>query len=121
MRFKQFQQDDLQLRLVQCDQAKLYSNWCLKGRIGYLVEGEVEIDVAGKLFTYTKGDVILLPEDEEHKYRHKVLTEITQFFAVDKVSWSKCLLIYLLKGTRCMLIEMQGFSRSDPIENPAFQ
>jgi hypothetical protein len=24
-------------------------------------------------------------------------------------------------GTRYMFIEMQGFSRSDPIENPAFQ
>ena len=86
VRFKRFQQGDLQLRLVEWDEAMIYPNWCLKGRIGYLVEGEVEIDVAGKLFTYTKGDVILLPEGEEHKHRHKVLTEMAQFFAVDKVS-----------------------------------
>ena len=64
----------------------LHSNWCLIGHSGYLVEGEVESDVAGKIFTYTKGVVILLPESEEHKHRPKVLTEIAQFFAVDKVS-----------------------------------
>lgn len=86
MRFKRFQQGELQLRLVEWDRSMLHPNWCLKGHIGYMLEGEVEIDIAGKVFTYTKGDVILLPEGEEHKHRPKVLTEKVQFFAVEKVS-----------------------------------
>ncbi len=86
MRFKRFQQDELQLRLVEWDKAMVHPNWCLKGHVGYMVEGEVEIDIAGKVFNYKKGDVFVLPDGEAHKHRPKVLTEKAQFFAVEKVS-----------------------------------
>jgi len=86
MRFKRFQKGELQLRLVEWDKAMVHPNWCLKGHIGYMVEGELEIDVAGNIFSYKKGDVILLPEGEEHKHRPKVLTDKARFFAVEKVS-----------------------------------
>jgi len=36
----------------------------------------------GKVFTYIKRNVILLPEGEEHRHQPKVLTEKAQFFAV---------------------------------------
>ena len=86
MRYKRIQQGDTQLRLVEWDNAMVHANWCLKGHIGYVIEGEVEIDIAGKVFSYGQGDVFIVPEGEEHKHRPKVLTEKMRFFAVEKVS-----------------------------------
>jgi len=86
MRFKRFQQGELQLRLVEWDKSMLHSDWCLKGHVGYVIEGVVEIDVAGKVFQYQQGDVLVLPEGEAHKHRPKVLSEKMRFFSVEKVS-----------------------------------
>jgi quercetin dioxygenase-like cupin family protein len=86
MRYKRFQQGELQLRLVEWDRAMVHADWCFKGHIGFVLDGEVEIDIAGKVFSYAKGDVILLPEGEEHRHRPKVLTDKVQFFSVEKVS-----------------------------------
>ena len=46
MRYKRIQQGDTQLRLVEWDRAMVHANWCFKGHIGYVIEGEVEIDIA---------------------------------------------------------------------------
>jgi quercetin dioxygenase-like cupin family protein len=86
MRYKRIQQGDTQLRLVEWDRAMIHANWCLKGHIGYVLEGEVELDIAGKVFKYGVGDVFVVPEGEEHKHRPKVLTEKMRFFAVEKCS-----------------------------------
>jgi quercetin dioxygenase-like cupin family protein len=86
MRFKRFQQGELQVRLVEWDKAMVHPSWCLKGHIGYVLEGVVEIDISGTVFLYEAGDVIILPEGEAHKHRPKVLSEKVRFFAVERVS-----------------------------------
>lgn len=86
MRFKRFQNDTLQLRLVEWDKSMTHPEWCLKGHIGYVVEGAVEIDVAGTIYLFEVGDVFILPDGEAHKHRPKVLSERVRFFAVEKVS-----------------------------------
>ncbi len=86
MRFKRFQQGDLQVRLVEWDKAMVHPAWCLKGHIGYVVDGVVEIDVAGTVHLFETGDVFILPDGEEHRHRPKVLSESVRFFAVEKVS-----------------------------------
>ena len=86
MRFKRFQEGELQLRLVEWDKAMLHPNWCLKGHSGFMVAGEIEIDITGKVLHYKQGEAFVLPEGEAHKHRPKVLTEKAQFFAVEKVS-----------------------------------
>ena len=51
-----------------------------------MLDGVVEIDIAGTVVLYEAGDVLILPEGEEHKHRPKVLSEKMRFFAVEKVS-----------------------------------
>jgi len=86
MRFKRFPQGELQVRLVEWDKAMVHPSWCLKGHIGYVLDGVVEIDIAGTVSLYAAGDVFILPEGEAHKHRPKVLSEKVRFFAVEKVS-----------------------------------
>ncbi len=86
MRFKRFQQGELQVRLVEWDKAMVHASWCVKGHIGYVLEGVVEIDIAGEVVRYEAGDVLILPEGEAHKHRPKVLSEKMRFFSVEKVS-----------------------------------
>jgi quercetin dioxygenase-like cupin family protein len=86
MRYKRIQLGDTQVRLVEWDKAMVHANWCSKGHIAYVIEGDVEIDIAGKVFRYGPGDVFIVPEGEEHRHRPKVLTEKMQFFSVEKAS-----------------------------------
>ena len=86
MRYKRVQLGDRQVRLVEWDKAMVHADWCLKGHIGYVIDGEVELDIAGKVFRYAPGDVFIVPEGEAHKHRPKVLTEKMRFFSVEKDS-----------------------------------
>jgi quercetin dioxygenase-like cupin family protein len=86
MRYKRIQLGDTQVRLVEWDKAMVHANWCFKGHIAYVIKGDVEIDIAGKVFRYGPGDVFIVPEGEEHRHRPKVLTEKMQFFSVEKAS-----------------------------------
>ena len=63
MRYKRIQQGDTQLRLVEWDRAMVHANWCFKGHIGYVIEGEVEIDIAGKV-----GESVLSASDGKVVY-----------------------------------------------------
>ena len=81
-----FQQGELQVRLVEWDKAMVHASWCVKGHVGYVLEGVVEIDIAGEVVRYEAGDVLILPEGEAHKHRPKVLSEKMRFFSVEKVS-----------------------------------
>jgi quercetin dioxygenase-like cupin family protein len=86
MRYKRFQQGDMQIRLVEWDRSMIHADWCLKGHTGYILEGRVEIDIAGTVETYGPGDALIIPEGEEYKHRPKVLTDKVQFFSVEKRS-----------------------------------
>jgi len=86
MRYKRIQLGETQVRLVEWDHAMIHADWCLKGHIGYVIDGEVEINIAGKVFRYGAGDVFIVPEGVDHKHRPNVLSEKMRFFSVEKVS-----------------------------------
>lgn len=66
MRYKLSPHGDMQVRLVEWDKSMLHAAWCLKGHIGYVIEGEMDIDYSGTVEHYGPGDCLLIPEGETH-------------------------------------------------------
>ena len=73
LRSKIFTNGNQQIRLVEFSEGFIEPDWCKKGHAGYVIDGTFAIDYNGNLEKYKKGDVIFIPEGEQHK--HKAILE----------------------------------------------
>lgn len=74
---KQFLNGNQRIRLLRFYDDFVEENWCVKGHIGYVIDGEMTIDFNGKLVQYSKGDGLWIESDEGSK--HKVLISKGKF------------------------------------------
>jgi len=54
-----------QLRLVEFTKEFIEPDWCMKGHIGYVLEGKLEINFNGTIVTYDPGDAVIYPRGRE--------------------------------------------------------
>ena len=58
-----------QVRLVEFSEGFVEENWCQKGHVGYVINGEFSNDYNGKIERYKKGDTIFIPKGEQAKHK----------------------------------------------------
>ena len=63
----------IRLRLLRFNEDFTEKDWCLKGHIGYVLDGEMGIDFNGAIKKYKKGDGLWINQGERSK--HKVIIE----------------------------------------------
>ena len=85
VRFKAYQQDGKKLRLVEFAKEFVESDWCTKGHIGYIIEGQMEVDFNGKIVVFNTGDGIFIPTGEKHRHKAKVLTDTAKAILVEDI------------------------------------
>ena len=85
VKFKAYEQGWRKLRLVEFSKEFVEPDWCRKGHIGYILEGQVEIDFDGEVIVFKPGDGVFIPAGEEHKHKGKVLTDIVKLISVEDV------------------------------------
>jgi quercetin dioxygenase-like cupin family protein len=85
VRFKACEQGGRKLRLVEFSKEFVEQDWCIKGHIGYILEGQVKIDFDGKTISYGPGDGIFIPAGEKHKHKAKVLTDTATAILVEEI------------------------------------
>ena len=73
------------LRLAEFTRELVEPHWCTKGHIGYVLEGEMEIDFHGKVVVFRTGDGLFIPPGEPHKHRATVLTDSVTVILVENV------------------------------------
>jgi quercetin dioxygenase-like cupin family protein len=73
VRFKAFEQNGRKLRLVEFARGFKEPDWCRKGHIGYVLEGEGELQFSEQTVLLKAGDGIFIPAGEEHKHLLHVL------------------------------------------------
>ena len=83
VRFKAYEQGGRKLRLAEFGMEFVEPDWCTKGHIGYILEGQMEIDFDGKVVTFGPGDGIFIPAGEEHKHKAKILTDSVKVVLVE--------------------------------------
>jgi len=85
IRFKSYEQGGRKLRLVEFAKEFVELDWCAKGHIGYVLEGQMEIDFNGKVIQFGPGEGVFIPAGEEHKHKAKVLTKVVKIILVEDV------------------------------------
>jgi quercetin dioxygenase-like cupin family protein len=83
VRFKAYERGARKLRLVEFGREFVEPDWCRKGHIGYILEGQMEIDFDGKMVIFGPGDGVFIPAGEEHKHKGKVLTDTVRVILVE--------------------------------------
>lgn len=84
-RSKIFKQGNKQLRVVEFTKDFVEPDWCKRGHIGYILEGQMEIDFSGTKIVFDPGDGMFIPPGDEHKHLATVLTDKVRFVSVEDI------------------------------------
>ncbi len=85
VRFKAHEQGGRKLRFVEFSKDFVEPDWCIKGHIGYVLEGEMDIDFDGNIVHFGPGDGLFIPTGEDSKHIAKVLTDVVRLVLVEDV------------------------------------
>lgn len=84
-RFKIHKQDGKQLRIVEFSKEFVEPDWCTRGHIGCVLEGEFEINFSGKLMTFKAGDGLFIRAGEQNKHMARAVTDVATLFLVEDI------------------------------------
>ena len=73
------------LRIVEFTPDFHETDWCLKGHIGYVLEGALEIDFDGRPIQYQTGNGIFIVAGNESRHKARGLTDVVRLFLVDDI------------------------------------
>ncbi len=82
-RFKVFQQGDRRLRLVEFTKGFVEPDWCTKGHIGYVLEGEMDVDFDGSIIRYSAGNGLFIPCGLKSRHNASVRTDVVRLILVE--------------------------------------
>ncbi|PIY04586.1 MAG: phosrestin [Gallionellales bacterium CG_4_10_14_3_um_filter_54_96] len=84
-KFKAFRSGAKQLRLLEFTSEFVEPDWCEKGHIGFVVQGELEIDFHGQLVRYPEGSGIFIPSGAENGHKARSITPFVLLFLVEDI------------------------------------
>jgi len=82
-RYKLHRADGKQVRLLEFTPEFVEPDWCEKGHVGLVLEGELEIDFHGNLVRYPAGAVLLIPTGAASGHKARSIVPRTQLFLVE--------------------------------------
>jgi quercetin dioxygenase-like cupin family protein len=63
---------DRRMRLVEFSEVFVEHDWCTRGHIGYVLEGNMSVDFDGRIIDFKAGDGIDIPEGAENRHKAKI-------------------------------------------------
>jgi len=84
-RFKVFRSGNKQLRLLEFTSEFIEPDWCEKRHVGFVIEGELEIDFRGSEVRYPKGSALFIPSGVASGHKAKSIASVTQLFLVEDI------------------------------------
>ena len=85
VRFKAYEQGGRRMRLAEFTKEFVEPDWCIKSHIGYILEGQMEIDFDGEKEVFGPGDGVFIPAGQEHKHKATVLADKVKAFLVEDI------------------------------------
>ncbi len=82
-RFKAFSQNGKQIRFVEFTEDFIEKDWCIKSHIGFVLEGELEIDFGGERVNYTSGQGIFILEGENNAHKARAVAPLVKVILVE--------------------------------------
>jgi len=84
-KFKAYERNRRKLHLAEFTREFVEPDWCIKGHIGYILEGQMEIDFDGKVVVFNSGDGLFIPAGDKHKHKGRVLTDVVKIILAEDV------------------------------------
>jgi quercetin dioxygenase-like cupin family protein len=84
-RFKAFRNGSKQLRLLEFTAEFVEPEWCEKGHVGFVVQGELEIDFNGDSIRYPEGSGIFIPAGAASAHKARSITPVVLLFLVEEI------------------------------------
>ena len=85
VRSKSYKQKGKQVRLVEFTDKFVETDWCTKGHIVYILEGQLEVNFNGNIVIFNTGDGLFIPAGEKDKHIGKALTKVVRMLFVEGV------------------------------------
>ena len=85
VRFKAHERNGRKLRLAEFTKEFVEADWCIKGHIGYVLQGQMEIDFNGEIVMFGPGDGLFILAGDKHKHSAKVLTDKLKIILVEDI------------------------------------
>jgi len=86
VRFKAWERNGRWLRLAEFTKEFVEADWCVKGHIGYVLEGVIEVDFRKREEVFVAGDGLSIPPGSEHGHKARAITNTVMLMLVeDKV------------------------------------
>ena len=80
---KIYKQSGKQLRLVKFSKEFVEPGWCTKGHIGYVLDGELEINFSGEFLLLKSGDGLFISVGEIGKHMARAVTDTATLLLVE--------------------------------------
>ncbi|MFQ5605547.1 MAG: hypothetical protein ACE5HS_19935 [bacterium] len=84
VRFKVVKKAGKQLRLVEFSKEFEEKDWCGRGHIGYVLQGEMALNFSGHIKYYQSGQGLFIPGGQKYKHKLIVLKECTRLILVEE-------------------------------------
>ncbi|HET7833930.1 MAG TPA: hypothetical protein VFK88_13290 [Gallionella sp.] len=84
-RFKAYRSGGKQVRLLEFTREFVEPDWCEKGHVGLVIEGELEIDFHGNLVRYPQGAALVIPAGAASGHKARSIAPRTQLFLVEDI------------------------------------
>lgn len=85
VRFKAYEQNCKQVRLVEFTDKFVETDWCTKGHIVYILEGKLEVNFDGNIVVFNKGEGLFIPAGEKNKHMGRAMTKVVKMISVEDV------------------------------------
>ena len=82
-RFKAVQRSGRRLRLVELTRGFVEPDWCVKGHIGYVIAGQMDVDFDGNVIRFSAGDGLFISAGPKSRHKASVLTDVAKLILVE--------------------------------------
>lgn len=83
VRVKQVIRGIQRIRLVEFSEDFTEADWCTKGHIGFVIDGDLEVDFDGRVVELTSGDGLFIPPGDSSKHKARVPHGKATLFVVE--------------------------------------
>jgi quercetin dioxygenase-like cupin family protein len=84
-RFKVHREGSRQIRLVEFTAEFAEPDWCEKGHVGVVLDGDLEIDFRGRVIPFPRGSGIFIPAGPAGAHKARSTTPVARLVLVEDV------------------------------------